>query len=242
MSDKELTVIGHLEEFRKRLIISLVALVIGICCCFPFAGQLLKILKLPAAGLIPKLVYFSPQDAFIIYFNIALIGGTLIASPVIIYQLWAFIAPAVEERFKKYAFVFVIIVLIAFISGVFFAYFFLVPAALKFLLSIGQDQLEPVISAGKYVSFVLTLLVCTGAVFEMPVLSFILSRIGIVNHGFLRKKFKYSVLLILIAAAIITPTPDVFNMMLLAIPMILLYEISIWVSFFAAPRKAGRGK
>jgi len=111
-------------------------------------------------------------------------------------------------------------------------------SALKFLLNIGKDELEPVISATRYISFVTGLMLACGIVFEMPVLSFFLTRIGVVNAGMLRRKFLYAVIIIMIVAAVITPTGDAFNMLMLAIPMLALYEASIWVSFFSAKRGA----
>lgn len=236
MDKKDLTLVGHLEELRIRIIICLVFLAITSTCAFPLTSQILKVLKLPAAGLIDKLVFFSPQEAFMAYFKIAMVSGFVITMPLILYQIWAFISPALEDRFRKYSLNFILSSLLAFILGCLFAYFLLLPAALRFLLNFGKGELEPFISVSKYISFVISIIFCTGLVFEMPVLSFILTKIGMLNHKFLRKRFKYAVLVIFIVAAIITPTPDVFNMMLLAIPMLFLYEISIWVSFLAGPK------
>ena len=174
------------------------------------------------------------------YFKIAFFSGLVVAMPAILYQAWAFLSPAIGERARRYSATFVMVSLLSFILGGLFAYFILLPSALNFLLSIGKEDLIPMISVEKYVSFVLTIILCAGLVFEMPVAIFILTRMGIANHRFLRKKFKYAILAIFIIAAVITPTPDVFNMTLLAIPMIFLYEISIWVSFFATSRSGVR--
>lgn len=233
MAEKDMTMIGHLEEFRKRIIICLAFFILATLAAFPFCGVILRILKLPAAGLIQKLVFFSPAEAFTVYFKIAMLSGLVASVPVLLYQAWKFVSPAIDERFKRYCLTFVGFCSVMFIAGCAFAYFLLLPAALKFLLTFGSDQMEPLISAGRYISFVAAIILCTGLVFEMPVLSFILSRIGVLNYRFLRKRFKYAVIVILVTAAVITPTPDVFNMMLLAVPMLFLYEISIWVSFFA---------
>jgi len=236
MAEKDLTLIEHLEELRRRIIVCLVAISISGIFAFPLSGNILKILKLPAHGLIQKLAFFSPQEAFMVYIKIAIVSGLIISVPIIFYQLWAFLSPAIEERMRRYSLGFVIFSFLAFMSGCLFAYYLLLPAALNFLLNFGQDDLEPVISASKYISFVISIVLCTGLVFEMPVLSFIFSKIGIINYKFLRKRFKYAVIIILITAAVITPTQDVFNMMLLAIPMLFLYEISIWISFFSGPK------
>lgn len=234
--DKPLSLITHLEELRRRIIISLVSLVISLVFSFPFAPSVLRILKLPAAGLIEKFVFFGPQEAFLIYMNIAFVLGLVISMPVILYQFWGFVLPAMEEGQKKFIGFFIIFCLVAFICGCLFAFFLLIPPALKFLLSFAKEDLEPVISAGRYISFMTSLIFGCGLVFQMPVVSFILSKLRIINGKILRNKYKYAVLAIFIVAAIITPTADIFNMLILAVPMIFLYEISIWISFFARPK------
>jgi len=236
--DKSLTLVEHLNELRKRIIISLIALGMAIAVSFPFASVLLEILKLPASGVIEKLAFFSPQEAFLIYMRIAFLSGLVICMPIILSQLWVFISPAIEEGLKKRASSFILFCFLAFILGIFFAYFILIPPALKFLLSFAQSQLQPVISANNYISFIVSLLLGCGLVFQMPVLSFILTKLGIINAKILRGKYKYAIVIIFIAAAIITPTPDALNMLILACPMLFLYEVSIWISFLAE-RKGG---
>lgn len=228
--DRELTLVEHLNELRKRIIISLLALGIATVLSFPLASGLLKIFRLPASGLIEKFAFFSPQEAFLIYMRIAFLCGCIISLPVILYQFWMFVSPAIEEGLKKRTTYFILFCFVAFMLGVFFAYFILIPPALRFLLSFGKEELEPVISASKYISFVTSLILGCGLVFQMPVLSFLLTKLGIINARILRKKYKYAVLIIFILAAIITPTTDIINMLILAIPMLFLYEASIWIS------------
>lgn len=234
--ERELTLIEHLAELRTRIIISLAALIAGILISFPFASLFLWLLKRPASGLIEKLVYFSPQEAFSIHMQVAVLAGWFIGLPVILYEAWLFICPAVEERLRKFIVVFVFFSFAAFICGGIFAYFVLIPPALKFLLSFGSEELQPMISAQKYISFITTLIFGCGLVFEMPILSFILSRLRVITARALRDKYKFAVVAIFIIAAIITPTTDLFNMALMAAPMIFLYEISIWVAYFARPK------
>lgn len=229
-----MTFVGHLEELRKRIIISLIALAIASAAAFPLSAKILKILKLPAAGLIQKLAFFGPTEAFAAYLKIAIVSGFIISMPVLLYQTWKFVSPALDEGVRRHALTFIVFSFASFISGCLFSYFLLLPAALKFLLSFGGAELEPVISIGKYCSFAVAIILCTGLVFEMPVLSFILTKAGLITPRFLRRRFKYAILVIFIAAAVITPTPDVFNMILLAIPMIFLYEVSVWVSYLAS--------
>lgn len=235
--DKELTLVEHLEELRRRIMVSLILIAaIGIF-AFPFAPKMLAILKTPSSGIIGKLVFFNPQEAFLIHIKIAFFMGLAISMPVIMYQLWAFISPAIEYKTKKHGLLFLLSSVGAFIGGASFGFLVLLPAALKFLLSFSGDTLEPVISVSSYISFVLGLTLGCGLVFEMPVLSFLLSKMGIINHRVLRRAWKYAVIAIFIIAAIVTPTPDVFNMTILAIPMLFLYELSIWASKFSGKKR-----
>ena len=231
--DKELTFVGHLEELRRRIIISLILVVSMAVCAFPFASMILSILRAPSSSAIDKLVFFNPQEALLIYIKIAFFTGLAVSMPVVLYQLWAFISPAIEVKTKRHGLLFLFFSVGAFILGSSFGFFVLVPAAIKFLLSFSGGNLEPVISASSYISFVLGLTFGCGLVFEMPILSFLLSKMGIIDHRFLRKSWKYALVAIFIVAAVVTPTPDVFNMTILAIPMLVLYEVSIWVSKFS---------
>ncbi|MBU2102705.1 MAG: twin-arginine translocase subunit TatC [Candidatus Omnitrophota bacterium] len=231
--DYKLTLVEHLDELRKRVILCLVTLGLCMALSLPFASSVLKILKLPASGLIGKLAFFGPQEAFTIYMNIGFFCGLVISMPLLLYQLWAFVVPALEDRFKKRIGLFIVFCFISFIAGCLFAFFLLIPPALEFLLNFGKDDLEPIISAQTYISFVITLTVACGFIFQMPVVSLILTKIGILHHRILRDKYKYAVAIIFVIAAIITPTTDAFNMLMLSVPMICLYELSIWVSFFA---------
>lgn len=229
--DKPLTLLEHLSELRKRIIISLLAIGIATIVSFSFSSQLLKVLKLPASGLIEKLVFFSPEGAFLIYLRIALFSGIIISMPVILYQLWAFVNPAIEERFKRGITYFILFSSILFIAGCAFCYFMVLPPALRFLLGFAQEELAPVISAERYISFVTILILGMGLIFQMPVVSFFLARWGIINARLLRRKYKYAIVVIFIIAAMITPTADVFNMLVFALPMLILYEISIWIAY-----------
>jgi sec-independent protein translocase protein TatC len=235
--DRELPFVEHLEELRRRVLLALLSLLIATLISVPFSPFVLKILKLPAGATIGKLAFFSPEEALIIFMRISFSCGLFIASPFIIYQLWLFVAPAIGETFKKRVVYFVLSCSGAFILGGIFAYFIFLPNTLHFLLSLGSDDLVPVLSAGRYVSFVLAIIVGCGFVFQMPVLVFLLTLLGVVNHRLLRKNFKFALVGILVIAAVITPTTDLFNMMMMALPMILLYEISIWISFFVKPVK-----
>lgn len=236
MPEKELTLIGHLDELRKRLIFCLVPFFIAVLFSAPLAKTFLAFLRIPAVGVIDKLAFFSPQEVAIVYMKIAIFSGLILSLPIILYQIWGFISPALEERQKKYAASFVFWAFFAFICGCAFGYLILIPFSLKFLISLAGSELTAVISLSKYIGFVLALAAGGGAAFELPVVIWLLTRLGIVNSRFLRQKRRYAIAIIFIAAAVITPTTDPFNMALMALPMLVLYELSIWISRWNQPK------
>lgn len=236
LAEKSLTLTEHLGELRKRIIIALSFFILASTGSLSFSSKCLNVLKYPARGVINELFFFSPQEGFLVYLRISFLCGIIISLPVILYEIWMFIAPAIGERFKRYTVFFILIGSSAFITGGLFAYYILIPPSLRFLLSFTKDNLRPVISAGRYISFVTGLILGGGAIFQMPVLSLILTKIGIVNSRILRKKYKHAVIIVFILSAIITPTADVFNMLIFACPLLALYELSIWISFFAGRR------
>lgn len=225
-----MTFVEHLEEVRRRIMISLIFVIALTILAFSYAPKILILLKIPSSGAIDKLVFFDPAEAFMIHIKIAFFTGLVVSMPVLLYQLWAFISPAIGKNTKKHGLLFLSASLAAFILGASFAFFVLLPVAIKFLLGFSGESLEPMISVSNYVSFTLGLVGTCGLVFEMPVLSFILSKFGIIDHRFLRRVWKYAVVVIFIIAAVVTPTPDIFNMTILALPMLFLYEVSVWVS------------
>ena len=225
-----LTLVGHIEELRRRIIISVAAVGAVTVFAFPFSPGILSALKSPASGVIEKLIFFDPAEAFLIHIKISFFTGLVISMPVLLYQSWAFISPAAGYKVKRQGLLFLFCSVGAFASGAAFGFFILLPAALKFLLGFAGPALEPLISASSYVSFVIGLTLGPGLVFEMPVLSYLLSRMGVIDYRFLRRAWKYAVVVIFIVAAVVTPTPDAFNMTILALPMLALYEVSIWVA------------
>jgi sec-independent protein translocase protein TatC len=230
MPDKELRLVEHLDELRARLIHCLIPFLIAVLFSASFTKIFLAFLRLPAEGVIDKLAFFSPQEVAFVYMNIALFSGFILSLPIILYQFWRFISPALEEKQKKYIISFIFWAFFAFVCGCAFGYLVLIPFSLRFLIGLAGGEITPVISLSKYIGFVLALSVGSGISFELPVAIWLLSRLGIVNSGFLRKKRRYAIAVIFIAAAVITPTTDPFNMTLMALPMIVLYEIGIWIS------------
>ena len=235
--DPSLPLPSHLDELRRRIIYSLVFFACAFAGAFNYSSLLFQILKRPISGTVDKLVFFSPTEALAVYLNISLTAALIVSMPFLLYQLWKFIEPAAGQSLKSGVFAFVGGATLSF-SGVLFSYFILLPPAIKFLLGFAGPDLQPLISAQNYISFITWTVMGTGLVFEMPVLSYILTKLGLVNHRLLRSKYKFALIAILVVAAVLTPTSDIFNMMLFAAPMLVLYELSIWISRFSAAAPA----
>jgi sec-independent protein translocase protein TatC len=232
--------LDHLEELRKRLLYSLLALVVSFLACWSFAPQIFRILELPVLKFLPpgeKLAYTQLTSPFFLYMKVAFFAGVFLASPFILLQLWLFIAPGLYKTERKSAIPFIVFATLFFIAGGYFGYAVVFPMACGFFVEMGKD-FQQVITVDEYFSFANKMIMGMGLVFETPILIFFLSRMGIVTPQFLLAKFKYAVLIIFIIAAIITPTPDMVTQSALAIPMIGLYLLGIGISFlFGKPRK-----
>lgn len=231
--DPSLPLPSHLDELRRRLICSLAVFACAFAAAFNYSPQLFRIIRRPISDVVEKLVFFSPTEALAVHLNISFTAALIVSMPFLLYQVWKFVEPAAGARLKSNVFAFVGGVMLAFSAGVLFSYFILLPPAINFLIGFAGPDLQPVISAQNYISFVTWTILGTGLVFEMPVLSFILTKLGVIDHRFLRSKYRIAVVLILVAAATLTPTSDIFNMLLFAAPMFVLYELSIWISQFA---------
>ncbi|MBI3615160.1 MAG: twin-arginine translocase subunit TatC [Candidatus Omnitrophica bacterium] len=234
--ERTLPVLQHLEELRKRLWVGLGAVVLGTTASFVWAGRILAWLKKPAGDALPSLAFFSPTEGVVAYLKVAFLAGFVLAMPILLYEAWAFIRPGLSPRERRYGIHFIGWGSLLFLAGVAFAYGVLLPTALHFLLGFGTESLVPVISVSRYLGFVTTVLLASGAVFELPLGIFLLTRVGVITPGMLRARWRIAFLGMTIAAAILTPTPDVVNMTLLWVPLLVLYGISIGVSWLAMPR------
>ena len=233
MQDKPLAFTEHLDELRKRVSMVLVSVAFFSIVAFSFVEKILFWLKIPAGSTLGTLTVFSPTAAILSFIKIAFFSGLILSTPVILYELWMFIRPALNPRAARRGSWFILVGTVLFVLGVLFGYGVLLPAALKFLLNIGRSELQYLISLDEYLSFVLILLVGTGIVFEMPVLVLILSKLGILTAHKMVRGWRVAVVVILTAAAVITPTPDAVNMILMSLPMFFLYGISILVARFS---------
>ena len=230
---------SHLEELRKRLIRSFIAIGVAFCGAFHFAEDLFKILMRPLTKELPEgqtLIFTGLTEMFFTYLKTALVAGILVASPVIFYQAWKFIAPGLYQNEKKYVIPFVVSSSILFSGGALFGYFIVFPYGFQFFLGFETEIIRAMPSVKEYFSLASKLLLAFGLVFELPVLMFFMSKMGIVTVPFLKKSRKYAILLSFVAAAILTP-PDPTTQCMMAVPLIVLYELGIFVARFARPAK-----
>ena len=226
----------HLTELRTRIVWSLVPAGIGLLISLYFTTTVMRFLS---SHLKTELVFTTPTEAFWTYMKVAMIMGLFIAMPIILWNVWAFVAPGLHKHERKYAAPFVIIGSLLFIGGGAFAMLVVVPFAISFLVSFGQDQgLKPMITISSYIDFILKFTLAFGVVFEMPVVITLLSMLGVVTPQFLSKNRKYAILINFVIAAILTPTPDIVNQSLMAGPLIVLYEVGIICSRVVARKKA----
>ena len=215
----------HLDELRGRLIKSLIASAVASCIVYSYIDRLLLLVVHPVG----KLVFTSPPDAFTARIKLTLVIGGILAFPYIIFQAWQFTASALSATEKKYIVFFVPLACVAFLAGILFAYFVMLPISIRFLLSFSSEGMVPMITVNSYISFVGTLLLASGVVFELPLMMLFLTKMGIATPAFLIQKRRHAIVLILIVSAVLTP-PDVFTQLIMAIPLIALYEIGIIVS------------
>ncbi len=234
-NDKKLTVLGHLSELRRRLIKCVIAVSIPPAISFVFAKQIFHLLILPTEGL--SLIFIEMSEMIGTYMKVSLASGIILAMPYLVYQLIMFVSPALSRKEKKYVYLIVPWIALMFMGGVVFSYFILLPPATKFLITFGSDIATPQIKIGNYISIVTRLLLAIGLVFEMPVVTTFLSRLGIITPKWLSAKRKPAIICAFILAAIITPTFDPINQSLVAVPLIILYEMSIWLAKLVQPKR-----
>ena len=215
----------HLSELRTRIIWSLIPAAVGLGVALYFTNNVMRFLS---RHLKTELVFTTPTEAFWTYMKVAMILGVFIAMPIILWNVWAFVAPGLHKHERKYAAPFVIVGSLLFLAGGSFALFVIIPFAITFLVSFGQEQgLKPMITISSYIDFIIKFTLAFGVVFELPVVITLLSMLGLVTPQFLSKNRKYAVLINFIIAAVLTPTPDVVNQTLMAGPLCILYELGI---------------
>src|SRR5579862_38839 len=232
--------LDHLEELRRRIFFSLLAVAVGFGACWWKVEKIYGLMQAPIMDALArnhmseKLVYLNPTEPFNMYLKVAFLAGIFVASPFVLYQVWAFIAPGLYRHERRYVMPFMFSTVGLFLAGGYFGYRMVYPAALDFLIG-WSAQFKPMITVQEYTDLFLTIIAGLGLVFEMPILVFFLSLMGILSAGWMWRNFRYSILVIFIIAAIITPTTDIMNMCIFAAPMIVLYLVSIGIAWFVHP-------
>ena len=230
-----MTLTEHLEELRWGLLKSVLAIVAAACVCYYFSDAIFAFVVAPLRqNLQPgqNLIGTSVTEAFFFEIKVALAAGALFSCPVIFFQIWRFIAPGLSSREKKWVLPFVLCATLFFIGGAYFCYRFVLPIAFKYFIEQYETMgVNPAIRVGEYFTFFFRMVLAFGATFELPVFTFFLVQIGLWDHRFMLKNFRYAILVIFVAPAMLTPTPDGINQSLLALPMLVLYVVSIGVAY-----------
>jgi len=233
--EKRLSILGHLAELRTRLIRSVIAVVITTTLAFVFYRKILEILIYPAGDI--NLIFIEMTEMIGTVMRVCLISGVILAIPYLTYEFIMFVAPALTPKEKRYVYLILPWIALMFAGGVVFGYFILIPPAIGFLTTFGSEFATPQIKIGNYISVVTRLLLAIGLVFELPVVSTFLARLGVVSSHWLASKRKIAIILAFILAAIITPTFDPINQSLVAVPLVVLYELSIWLAKLVQKKK-----
>lgn len=217
-----MSLVRHLEELRQRIIRSLIAIGIGSCVAYYYIEDIMALLTLPTG----RLYYLQPAEAFFTYLKIAFAAGFLLALPVVFYEIWKFVLPALTIRERTVVGLLVPSSVLLFFAGMAFAFFLALPAAIKFFVGFSTENLQPMFTLRQYFDFVLSFVLPFGAVFELPLFIIVFAKLGFIGSDFLRRKQRLVFFLSFVVGAIVSPTPDIFNQSMIAVPLIVLYEIS----------------
>lgn len=228
----QMSFLDHLEELRKRIIHSLIAVAVALLASFSFADNIFKVITVPIRQTGAEMIALKPTEPFNVQLKLALIAAVFLSAPFILAQVWLFISPGLYKHERRYAAPFVIFSSLLFVVGGLFGYFIAFPFALQFLMNQAKlIDIVPRISADEYVHLFFVIELGLGIVFEIPAVIFVLARMGLVTAGFLLKNTRYAILIAFVIAAIITPTTDMMNMMMMAVPMIALYLLGVVIAF-----------
>lgn len=236
---EEMSFVEHLEELRSQIIKAVVGILIATVLCIFFADFIVgTILLQPVKHVGLKLQVLSPYGKVLLYMEAILFSAVVLSMPYTLYCLWKFVAPGLLKKERRHVAGIVACTALCFFIGVAFSYFLLVPAALNFFVSFGTPDIALNIAVDQYVSFMLALILGGGLVFELPMVSYFLSKMGFLTPAFMRKYRRHAIVVIFIISAVVTPTPDMVTQTLLALPMYLLYELSIWISKFSQKKSS----
>ncbi len=236
-----MTFLEHLEELRKRLLHALLGILVGFVLSFTFIQQIYDFIMRPLQQMLPKggmLIYTEPTEAFFLYLKIAALAGLVLASPWVLWQVWLFVAPGLYSHEKRFAIPFVLLSTIFFVAGALFSHYVVFPVAWRFFASFSTDYMLFMPKIQSVFSLYVKMLLAFGLIFQLPTLVFFLARMGVVTPRLMIRYFKYAVLVAFIAAAVLTPTPDAVTQTLMAVPIILLYLISVVIAWIFQKRPA----
>ncbi len=236
-TEEKQTIINHLEDLRKTLVISLTAITIASVFAFYFNEQILSIIIQPLSALNEQLIVTGVTEAFFVKLKLSFLAGFILSFPIVAWSIWRFFQPALYENERKYIYFLLPISIALFAGGILFSYFGILHLVLNFFIYIAGENLETMFKVDQYVSFVIAFTLPFGIVFELPVVVYFLTKMGIVTREMLAKNRKYALLIIVILAAAFTPGPDPFSQILMAGPVYLLYEVSIIVAKYADPQR-----
>jgi len=241
-SPDEMTFLEHLEDLRTRLFRAFISIFVAVIPAYIFSQEIFRFLARPLTQFLPegeKLAFRTLTEPFMLYIKVSFLAALFAVSPYVFYQIWKFVAPGLYQKEKKYVVPFVFFTSVFFIGGAAFAYYIAYPFACQFFLKLGSE-FQPVITVDDFFSLTIKMLLGVGLVFEMPTLILFLSKMGLVTSKWMIKNYKYAVLVIFIIAAVITPSPDLVNQCILAVPMLALYSLSILVAFIFGKERIGR--
>jgi len=236
----EMGFLDHLEELRWRIIKALIGIVLGAVICGIFSDWIMNnILLAPATKTVPPLplINLKPYGQIVLYMQVALVCGIILSIPNIFYQAWKFIEPGLLPQERQYASKVTFFTSICFLAGIAFAYFVMLPTALAFFAEFGTQSIQNNIAVDEYFGFIISVMLAAGVVFELPMISFVLARIGILTPAFMRKYRKHAIVIILVLAGLLTPSPDITSQLLLGMPLLLLYEVSIFIAKLAQKKR-----
>ncbi len=231
-----MTLLEHLDELRRRILRTLIVVLVAFFACFAFADDIYKIIEVPIRPHVDQLVFLDVTAPFFVYVKVALLAAVFVTSPYLVGQLWGFISPGLYRREKRYAIPFIFFGSFFFLGGGLFGYFVAIPFAVEFLIEMGSDWAS-MIRVDRYLSFVVNVMLGLAVMFQLPIIIFMLSQLGVVTPRFLMRHFRWAVLIIIIISAAITPTPDALNMTIVAGPTLLLYLIGVGASALVQRRR-----
>ncbi|HXI10652.1 MAG TPA: twin-arginine translocase subunit TatC [Thermodesulfobacteriota bacterium] len=245
-NDRSMAFTEHLRELRKRLIVSIIAAAAGFAVAYYYSAELYHFLALPLLPALPPgqdfMIFTGVVEPFFIYMKVGFAGGLVLASPVILFEVWGFVAPALYRNEKTWFVFIVFFSVILFLAGTAFAYLVVFPFGFKYLMGYSSPELKPLISMSEYFSMITKFLLAFGIIFQLPLAILVLARLGLVTARKLVSWWRYAIVITLVVSAVLTPTPDIFNQLLMAGPIMALYIIGIVVAVIFGKKKEGAGE